>query len=774
MPVLAAATAAVLLIAPASAASSWPRALYGLNVVWGESGSSFGADFAGKCTEMARLAREAGCAHTKVGIAWRDVEARRGTYDWAYSDKVIDFIHGQGLTLVAVLACAPDWAIELTDEEAALFRDRGAENLITVLTPKRRYEAEYRRFCTEAARRYAGVVDLYEFWNEPDGMAGPVIMYDAGGRPHNIRFGGDPVEFSWWQRVTYEAVKEGNPAAVVAIGGLVEQPSVRFLKGMYAAGARGSFDAVAIHPYSGLDCAVSYWWIEDMRRVMVDNGDWALPFWATEYGWGAATPDEQRLQADAVRRALSVFRSKPYVTMAFHHTLNDWRGREDNPESVIPMGLCTYDLSPKPAYEAFAAEALGGRSGPLDVSVRRAPWWVMPGEAREVSATVKATGPAQRVLRLRRIGLSAPDGWQVSGGPSAPQLLPPGRSATYSWSVTAPMSAVGRDSVELTLTLSVDDSGDESLVSVPIYLECVPPLLAAWASPGVAEPASAGVPLRLPLEVAGKSPQRLDVSVRPSGDGIAPGGAVALELEPGATATAVVSPGFGEVGEGCTLGLWADVVVGGASVARLLRPVCPRPIELQPAAEVPAIDGDLGDAPGVAYRFVLADGDVRGAVAVAGGGLYIALEVADADHEQSETASDTWRGDSVQVGLDALRDARADAGYDHNDYEYCVALTDRGPETFVHRNGSGGPTGLSRSVDLAVLAEGGRTVYEIYLPAPAVAPLDLSASSDAAFGLSVLVNDADGGERETHEWGGGIADHKDPARFMGMRLSKRR
>ena len=59
-------------------------------------------------------------------------------------------------------------------------------------------------------------------------------------------------------KASYPAVKQADPNAVVVTGGLApagvrdadRYPPLDFLKGMYAAGAQGSFDAFGMHPYT--------------------------------------------------------------------------------------------------------------------------------------------------------------------------------------------------------------------------------------------------------------------------------------------------------------------------------------------------------------------------------------------------------------------------------------------------------------------------------------------------------------------------------------------
>ncbi|HLI24640.1 MAG TPA: hypothetical protein VKU91_06775, partial [Acidimicrobiales bacterium] len=84
----------------------------------------------------------------------------------------------------------------------------------------------------------------------------------------------------------YRAVKAADPRATVLVGGLSPAPAgggdvapVAFLQELYAAGAGGSFDGVAVHPYtypglpSIVDPSNSFAQMVRLRRVMSSHGD---------------------------------------------------------------------------------------------------------------------------------------------------------------------------------------------------------------------------------------------------------------------------------------------------------------------------------------------------------------------------------------------------------------------------------------------------------------------------------------------------------------------
>jgi len=326
--------------------------LYGVNVVWGVSGSSWGADFRFRVPTLISYMKAGGVTCTRLGISWADVEGQKGKRDWSYTDKFVDLLTKNGFEIICCFCTTPEWTSGLSQEEKELFHKRGCGNLIGVVAPKEEYYDIFEDFAEETARRYKDKIKYYEFWNEPDGMGMPFIEKDENGKPKDIRFGGDPKVYTELLKRVYRGLKRGNPNCLVSVGGLESRTA--FLKGIYENGGKDYFDAVAIHPYS--EDGIRTQWIDEIRDLMVKMGDGDKPIWITEYGW--ATNDWEK-QANLLRKSFAEIKKRPYIKIATFHTLNDWRGNEADPNSLIPMGLLTYDLRPKPAYWEFKRIAHG-------------------------------------------------------------------------------------------------------------------------------------------------------------------------------------------------------------------------------------------------------------------------------------------------------------------------------------------------------------------------------------------------------------------------------
>jgi hypothetical protein len=81
-------------------------------------------------------------------------------------------------------------------------------------------------------------------------------------------------------------------------------PFDRFVSAMYRAGARGSFQVLAIHPYARDDTAVVSA-VADARRLMARFGD-PSPIWVTELGWASGGPRSRFTTSGAGQAQLTV------------------------------------------------------------------------------------------------------------------------------------------------------------------------------------------------------------------------------------------------------------------------------------------------------------------------------------------------------------------------------------------------------------------------------------------------------------------------------------
>jgi hypothetical protein len=284
----------------------------------------------------------AGVSWVRIDTAWAGIEDRakgaRNAWYIRMIDLCVDEARKRGMKVLVTLWLTPGWA------------NGGKGERVPPDNP-----ADYANFARWAAEYWRGRVAAWEVWNEPD--------------PWQAFFQGTLDQYVSLLRGAYPAYKAGDPGAQVVLGGPSSNDDT-WIRQVYTAGGKGSFDVVATHPYQGLadsppetpDSDNGRWWFTHMpavRRVMAEHGDGDKPIWFTEFGWSAhdnwpGIGDWQRgvtleQQADYLVRALEYARvNYPYVDVAF------WYKERANPRGTDVhqegFGLLNADLSERPAY----------------------------------------------------------------------------------------------------------------------------------------------------------------------------------------------------------------------------------------------------------------------------------------------------------------------------------------------------------------------------------------------------------------------------------------
>jgi hypothetical protein len=181
------------------------------------------------------LAARAGAGWLLGWVSWEQVEPRRGVFAWQSGgandlDNVAAAGRAAGLRVLVRLHSPPAWAT--ADGSGRLAR----------------VDPDALRLSLEAlARRGAGRVTAYQVFNEPN------LAYEWGEDVDEA----SAAAYARLLRAAYGGLKAGDPRALVVSAGLANgatAPSLNdldYLRALYAAGARGTFDALATHPYGG-------------------------------------------------------------------------------------------------------------------------------------------------------------------------------------------------------------------------------------------------------------------------------------------------------------------------------------------------------------------------------------------------------------------------------------------------------------------------------------------------------------------------------------------
>lgn len=287
----------------------------------------------------------------RMFVTWPDIEPERGVFaaNWLASYEQTFRSLPPGTKVILDVVDTPSWETGSSDEH----------------TPPANPQ-EYAAFVGALAQRFGSRVSAYEIWNEEDSPSWWT------GAP-------DPAAYAQLLQATYPAVKAADPNATVVLGGLTGN-DYQFLEGVYAAGGKGSFDAVGVHtdtacnilsPYDFLrgegnrmidDSFLAY---REVHAVMLANGD-DKPIWMTELSWRttSATCSEgawagqkaggvtEEQQATYLRQAYHCLAQNPYVQVALWFPLAD--------EGVVTAGLLRANGSRKPSFAAMRAYAKEG------------------------------------------------------------------------------------------------------------------------------------------------------------------------------------------------------------------------------------------------------------------------------------------------------------------------------------------------------------------------------------------------------------------------------
>lgn len=291
-----------------------------------------------------------GVRDIRIAVPWVYVQAGGpSSYDWAKLDYVVNAAADRDMGILGVISATPLWA------GAPL---NGHPN-----------NSVYAGFASAVATRYAGKIDSYEIWNEPNGK--------------NFW---DPVSASAYTellKAAYPAIKAADPnarviggvlGAVSTIPGLSQSP-ITFVKQMYDSGAHGYFDALSYHPYHyttpfsmGDVAEAPINQMAAIRAMMIANGDADAKVWATEYGLPTSSVSQTQ-QAAFIHDFVASWQNVDGAGPIFIYTTRDTNtGGFDDEEN---FGLFQTNWTKKEAADTVAGlitDLADGSAEPFDVT----------------------------------------------------------------------------------------------------------------------------------------------------------------------------------------------------------------------------------------------------------------------------------------------------------------------------------------------------------------------------------------------------------------------
>lgn len=340
-------TVALLALSPAVAGSRVPVAPRGFIGI-SPQGVTDATDY--------ELMAEAGIESVRLPLNWAGLvpnAEERFDPEWAPFDEQVALAAEQGLRAFPFVWGTPSWVSPRL----------GAEPVSTA-----RQRQEWLRFLRGAELRYG---PGGRFWREnPELPRLPVRQWEIWNEENIVTFSKEPEadRFARLVEISGRMLHHADPGSTVILGGLFGRPlqtppnvqSGTFLSQLYRVpGIKNYFDGVALHPYVA-DAGAMEAEIENLRRIMIFNGDRAARFYVTEMGWGSdgfesrweRGPYGQARELDRAFAMLAGNRQRWHIGGVWWFS---WADQAGSCQFCDSAGLLTSGREAKPSWYRFNA-----------------------------------------------------------------------------------------------------------------------------------------------------------------------------------------------------------------------------------------------------------------------------------------------------------------------------------------------------------------------------------------------------------------------------------
>lgn len=215
---------------------------------------------------------------------WGALEPSPGQWNFARLDARVEMARARGASVLLVLSHPPGWASSRPDLQGY----NGSP------APPRDV-AEWRNYVATVAARYAGRIEAYEIWNEPN-----LAQF----------FVGSPQQLGELTRVAAEAINANDSQALVVSAGFSARTggAESYFREYVASGIASAIDVVGIHiyPYPGSGPESMVGLAQRFRSIASSAGLSGKPMWNTEIGYGR-TPDYLVSETEAASLVLRTY-----------------------------------------------------------------------------------------------------------------------------------------------------------------------------------------------------------------------------------------------------------------------------------------------------------------------------------------------------------------------------------------------------------------------------------------------------------------------------------
>ncbi len=311
-------------------------------------------------------ATDLGAGWTRIPFRWAQMQPT-GTHEWLapISDEALALELSQGRQPVGLVITTPNWATDTGIGAGVPYGLRTGHNDPNNL---------WANFLRELVTTYAGRIDHWIIWNEPD-------VWDAGHAGYT--WGGSVEDFLQLQRVAYLVIKAANPSATVIFSGTSYWWDVAFGRSLYfqqyldalvkdlsAPGNNYYCDAVALHIYFRPDFVYS---ITALYHQLMREHGFDKPIWLVETN--AAPSLDPQMPVPNAQFAITLDEQAAYIIQAFAMAIAGGATHigvfkmVDTPTDQVanpePFGLVRSDGSRRQAFATYrvATTYLAGFQG---------------------------------------------------------------------------------------------------------------------------------------------------------------------------------------------------------------------------------------------------------------------------------------------------------------------------------------------------------------------------------------------------------------------------
>lgn len=217
-----------------------------------------------------KLMGASGVTSLRVPFYWNHIEPSKGKFDFSGVDPFVAATARSHIELLPIVLRTPAWA--------------AAHPKLENSPPAR--TQDYAGYLTALIKRYG---PDGSFWSaNPDLPKQPIEAWQIWNEPNHDHYWSDQPYARGYVRLASAAraaIKNADPNATVVSAGFADR-SWESIAEIYRAGAKGVFDAVAIHPYT-YKVANVLRLVRYARRSLQQAGDVGRPLWLTEVTWSS-------------------------------------------------------------------------------------------------------------------------------------------------------------------------------------------------------------------------------------------------------------------------------------------------------------------------------------------------------------------------------------------------------------------------------------------------------------------------------------------------------